>query len=72
MEELGIIVLLTKWMMYATAVSTWALRFVVPTPDEFKGIFGIPVAPRRYLIFYNLVRWVSGNKSWIAEHKKEE
>jgi hypothetical protein len=68
MEEIGIIVVLTKYMLVVTGVCSWSLRFIIPRPDEFARIFGIHVAPKWYQVFYNIVRWLSGNKSW--DHKR--
>lgn len=66
MDDLTVIIFLTKWAMYVTAVATWLLRFLVPSPEDFTGIFGVSVAPHKYLVFYNLMRWIAGNKSWVG------
>ena len=73
-SELWIVVWMLKYYMYACAVATWSLRLFLPSPDEIKSIFGIQVAPHRYLVFYNLMRWVSGNKSWVIRNgdKKDD
>src|SRR5688572_15399736 len=60
--------------MYATAIATWSLRFLLPSPDDFKGIFGEADPPRSYMVFYNITRWIAGNKSWVEggeKHKAE-
>ncbi len=64
-QNLEIVLLLTKYAMYATAIATWALRFLIPSPEEFTSIFGLTVAPHRYLVIYNVLRWIAGNKSWV-------
>jgi hypothetical protein len=68
MDEIGFIALWSKKMLIVTGVCSWSLRFIIPRPSEFARIFKVAEAPRWYQIFYNLVRWFSGNQAW--DHKR--
>ena len=63
MDPITITIIAAKYMAYGCAVCTVALK-VLPTPEDTVSIFILQVPPRHYQIFYNLLRWGSGNKSW--------
>ena len=68
MSELDIVVAIAKYYAYSCAIATGLLK-ILPTPEELVKIFVVNVPSRYYIIFYNLVRWVSGNKSWIVKDR---
>lgn len=61
------------WYAYACTACTWLLK-LLPSPEETVSIFMLKVPPRPYLIFFNLMRWLSGNNSWVDStiHAKSE
>lgn len=69
---IGLTILLAKWAAYVCAATTAILRFLIPTPEQFCVIFTLPSAPRYYIIIYNILRWLSGNRSWKEERKESD
>ncbi len=71
MDEVDFIVIAMQYAAYTCTVATILLR-LLPTPEETVSIFILTVPPRQYQIFYNLLRWISGNKSWIVRKTNGE
>lgn len=62
LSAIGLTIL--TYYAYACAAATWALR-LLPSPEDTVKIFMLQVPPKFYLILFNFLRWLSGNRSWV-------
>ncbi len=49
---------LLHWALGAVGTATIAL-LILPTPDKFAELFLLQQAPRSYVVFYNLIRYLA-------------
>ena len=70
MDPITVTIEIAKYAAYACAISTIALK-LLPTPEDTVKIFILTVPPKHYIIFFNILRWISGNKSWMERPDKK-
>ena len=66
MSETELLLMAATILAYVCAVST-ALLWIFPTPEKAKEILILKEAPLWYARFYNVLRYLSGNRGWKSE-----
>ena len=63
MVETQLLMIAASYAAYCCTCCTILLWFL-PTPEKAKEVFLIQHVNIWYLRFYNILRWMSGNRAW--------